>query len=542
MRKWLPVQPRRLPKIEEFKFVESVINRGMNSMVDPADIEPSALQLAKNATVRFDRTSRRSGSVIFGESLDYVDPVLRVATLKQVDGFAHTVRLHPTTLFKLDPNTEDWSEILPDEAVLEGTRADRFQTAFVDDHFIFTNNGANPIQQVDLDLEVYKPLGNAENLRYITGFSNRVVGAAWRGENEVYIAWSGDRNVEEWDPLEDESAGFTELVDSPSDLSDFIKGIESFTNTMVIVRERSVWMATRQPIQQFPFYFQSVVPGIGCDAPFSITNIGQGLAWVDRRTGAVYMFTLNGELQSIGQDIERELMNNIEDPELIFGVYDPVPQEYSVCIPKVGTKYVDAWTYNIRNQAWTYNIYYDLTTVDAVDVGGGALVTIDGLGETPIDELQGTIDELSPPAEQLATVRVYGRGDGSLAIEDINSAFDAPHIDFPTGIPYETELISKAFDIPEDDIYITEVRIEYLATQGGTFFLDYSYDGGATDDWEHVHTERIRIIGKPTLLRFKKVVRSRRFSFRLRSNDGLFTVLKYEVFISQAGKSTGLGG
>lgn len=538
---WTPPLTKRLSQIEESKFVEAQVNKGMVTMIDPADIPPGALQLAKNVYIRFDSTARRPGTTTYGPAKPDAGAVLRMATLKSNSGFAHTIRMTPGSVYELDSGA--WVEITDANAVgeeLAGTISDRFQTAVVLGDLVFSNFGVNEIQKIDFTANTFAKLGNAPKYRFITGFSNRVVGAAIRDDNEVQVGWSGNSNIEVWDSLTDETAGNTPLVDSPADLSDFITGLFGYTNIMVVLRERSVWVATKQPIPTQPFYFQSVIPGTGCDSPHSIANIGQGLAWLDRRSGAVYIFTPDGQFESIGQPIERTLLDNVEDPNLVFASYNPRPQEYTIFIPQVGSKYVNAWTYNLRGKTWARNVFYDLRSADDVDVGGSDFISIDALGDVPIDELTGTIDELSPPGEQLTTVRLYGYGDGTLAEEDINKDQDAPHDDFPNGVTYESDIISKVFTIPEDDIYITEVRIEYVATRGGQFTLEYSLDGGATvESWKLARTLTITQLEKPSLLRYKRVLRTRKYAWRLRSTRGLFSIINFEVYVSKAGRSTG---
>src|SRR4051812_27976833 len=87
--------PADLPS---FKFAEAQVNKGMITMIDPADIPPGALQLAKNATIRFDRTSRRPGSILLTPVQPDGNPVMRMAAIKQKDGTAYTLRFTPTAI------------------------------------------------------------------------------------------------------------------------------------------------------------------------------------------------------------------------------------------------------------------------------------------------------------------------------------------------------------------------------------------------------------------------------------------------------------
>jgi hypothetical protein len=523
---------RSPPDLQSFKFAEAVINKGMITMIDPADIDTGAMQLIKNATVRFDRTSRRPGSVLLLPAAPNGEPVLKLASIKTKDNTSYTYRFSPTEVYSR--GSVAWTLLT---GVLAGGPRDHIQTAVVQDQLIFTNNGADPIQVIDPLLASFGPLGNAPAYRYVTGFYNRALGANSANQNEVEVGWSGDGNIVEWDPSVDETAGSSPILESPADLSDFITGLFSWTNIGVLLRERSLWTIQKQAIPQNPFFFSTAVPGIGCDSPYSAQIIGTSIGWLDRRTGTVYAWTPGQMPEPIGRPIEKSILANVDDPQAIFSSYDPIQNEYSICIPQAGSKYVNVWTFNLRNKTWAQNEYYALTVIDDLDLSTAGL-TIDQLGDVPIDQLTGTIDSLSPSATVIST-RVYGRDDGTLAQAEINTDMDAPHPDFPAGIPYDTILTSKAFEIPEDDIYIAEIRIEYESQRGGSFDLEYSKNGGATtNSWKLAKTVTPTVLGEPRLLVMRRMIKCRKFAWRLTTKAGLFDVLSYEVHCYPSGKST----
>lgn len=519
-----------LPEIQSQKWVEATLNAGMMTNIDPADIPPSALQLAKNARVRGDKTSRRPGSILLTPAAPDANPVLKYAFLKKEDGTGYTVRFTPSGLHYI--NMGAWA---PLAGALAGSEADRFNTAVVLNELVFTNNGVDPIQKVDFGALSFGNLGNAPAYRYLCGFFNRVVGANLRNNNEVQIGWSGDANIDEWDPLIDESAGSGPLIDSPADLSDFITGLHAWTNSMVVLREKSVWIATKQPIPQNPFNFHAVIPGTGCDSPYSAIKGGEALIWFDKRTRAVYAYMPGGGFEMLSGNVENEIARNVDDVELVFAGYDPREHEYTVYVPMVASSYVAGWTYNRRYKTWTYNEYYDLTGVDDVELGSGGIIA-DDLGGLA-DDLEGQADDLSPSQITIAN-HTYGRGDGTGAVLEPTTSFDAPHTDFPVGIPYTTELVSKVFTIPENDIYIAEIRIDIKATVGGSFRIEFSRTGGeGLDPWILAKVVDPNILNVSRLIKYKKLIRCRKFAWRLVAEQGLFDVLSYEVHVYQAGKS-----
>lgn len=529
-----PVGFGRIPDMQMAKFAEGRVNGGMITTIDPADIPSGALQDAKNALVRFDKTARRPGSVILTPTKPNSNTIMKLSSIKRQDGVAYTFRFTPTTVHSRQ--TSSWTAFPFTTTALIGTADDRFETAIVLDEFVFSNNGANVVQQIDFLNGKYKALGNAPAYRYICGFYNRVVGAALRDENEVRIGWSGDGDITEWDPAVNETSGFSSLVDSPADLSDWITNIFAFTNVLVVLREKSVWVGTKQPIPTQPFYFVNSVPGYGCDCSYSAAIVGEGLAWLDRRSRTVYAFAPGGQLEPIGRPIENRIVDNIDDPKTVFGSFDPFSNEYTIYIPAVGGV-VNAWTFSFRSKTWTRHEYKHITSADVVDLAEGG-VTIDQLGDVPIDDLPGTIDSLSP-SSNIVPIKTFGRDDGEIAVEDINANTDAPYSpDFPSGIPYETLVVSKCFTVPEVDMYIAEIVLEYQAVLGGTFTIEYSRNGGATDDsWHTAKTVTPTILGEPRLLKLRKTIRTRRFAWRVITNAGRFEILAYEVHVYPSGKS-----
>lgn len=515
------------------QFAAAVLNKGMNTQSDPSDIDNGALQVARNVYIRFDKTSRRFGTSLITPLKPDSNPVLKLVFLKKNNGTAYTVRMTPTTLHKYTDVA--WIPIVGD---LDGTVNDRFRVAVINNEMVFTNNGANKIQKIDFGAMTFGDLGNSELYRYVTGFYNRVVAAAIRGVDEVYIGWSADGVLDQFDPLVDNTAGGGPLTDSASDLSDFIKGIFGFTNVMVVVREKSVVLANKQPVPTAPFYFYTAVPDTGCDCPHSITPVrGGGLAWVDRRTNSVYTYFPGQQPIPIAQNVEKDIFANIADTDLVFGGFDPVALEYCIGIPQVGTKMIKEWRINLRNQAWAYNERYDLTTIDEGEFFFGGGLTIDQLPGL-IDNLTGTIDQLSGASTAVGIYRSYGHGDGTIAKEDPTQTKDAPHADYPTGVEYTTEIVSKAFEQPDVNTLYSQIKIEYKALVGGTFQLQYSKNGGATtDSWRVAKSITMTDLGAPRLLNYIKCIRARKLAWRLIATEGMFDILKYEINVYPGGRA-----
>ena len=524
----------RLQSSRKQTLAESRINGGMVTTIDPADLPPNVLQMARNVNVRFDKIMRRPGSRLFMPDPPNVSPVLKLAAFKKKNGNIYTLRMTPNGIH--EHTNAEW---LPYAGTLNGSTFDRFQTAIVLDEFVFSNNGADYIQRIDPEAKTFSRLGNAPQYRYITGFYNRVVGAARINDNEVEVGWSADGHSDIWSSDDDETAGSSPILESPADLADWITGIFAFTNVMVLLRERSVWLVTKQPIPTNPFNFYTAVPGIGCDSPHSAAIVSGGIAWLDRRTGTVYAYSPGAAPEPIGRPIENRILQNVEDPHHIFSTYAPVQNEYAVCIPQVGTDRVAVWTYSFRYKTWVFHEQLGIVSANDADLSEGAL-TIDQLGDTPIDELVGTIDSLGP-ADDTLTVRAYGRDNGDIAIEDEREIVDAGYTLFQKatgGATFDSEYISKVFTLTELDEYISEVRVEYSAMSSDPIKLYVSFNGGATSDsWRLVKEATAEALGEPQLLIHRKFYRCRKFAFKVVTTAAEFAMLSFEVHYYPSGRS-----
>jgi len=548
-----PILSRIPPLPGKSKFIEARVNQGMITMLDPADIPPGALQLCRNARCRFDRTTRRPGTKLLTPTKPNSNRVLGTFFFKKNDGSTFFFRFTPTTIHFRDGVS--WTPITAGVgATLTGGATDRFQAVVAFDRFIYTN-GVDILHYVDVTDNKFKKLGNAPSYKYITAFFNRVVGANRTGllADATQVGWSAEGGItgvglDEWDPLVDETAGSSPLVDSPSDRADYISGLFGFTNVMIVLREQSVWLATKQPIPTNPFFFYTAFPGLGSNCPESAVITLNGITWVDQRSGSVWFYEPGGKPEPIGRSIERDLMRGLDDPSQVFASYAPIEQEYTVCIPQVSGAFVTAWTFNFRTNAWARDEYEAISSIDDVDLSE-SIITIDDLGDIPIDQLNpapgGTIDDLSP-ASPIIPVRTFGRTDGEIIIENpnpdpLNNETDTDPV-FPsdplsTGV-YTTELISKSYTMPTDDIYIAEIRIELVPRRAGDLTLTYSKDGGETFS----AASKTRVIAsaeldKPRVFKWVKQIKARRFAWRLVTQAGQCDIIGYEVHVYKSGES-----
>jgi hypothetical protein len=518
--------------VQDVSFAESRVNGGMITSVDAADIPTSALTVAKNVRVRYDKTFRRAGHTRFTPNAPNLIRVLKVATLKDNHSNAYTFRMTPSSIHRLDGGA--WTNLTPGAGgILGGGVNDRYRTVVINNRFVFSNNGAGVIQEIDPIAGTYKALGNAPRYKFITGFHDRVVGANRTSDgiidsNGVEIGWSATgSNIGQWDAGVNIEAGSSPLIISPSDFADYITGVFGLTQYIAILRERSVWLGTKQPIAANPFNFYSAVPEIGCDCPYSASPVSEGLAWFDTRTSMVWMFSPGSQPEAIGDSVYNEIIRNIDDPNSVFATYNPAELEYTVCVPSVGG-IVKMWTYNLRTKTWVYDELPYITSLDMVDISSG-YTSIDNLTGT-IDSYAITIDQLSPAATIRAT-RMIGDVNGKLMQEDVTVSTD-------DGSAFESEIVSKNFEMPDTNMAVSEVRIDYSAFAAGSVALYVARDGENFPATPVKTFDITDISGSTAILRWKTNKRCRQFRFKLVTQDAGIRILKYGVRVFQVGTPT----
>jgi hypothetical protein len=583
------LQPQDIPMQ---KFAEGRLNQGMNTIIDPADIPTGSLRLALNAITRYDKEQRRPGNVQFAVDGTIVptpiaplignppSPIstsilaLRTFALQDTSTFtllftaAYVYQLIGGVWTPMKFNNIPLANPPPPTAVfpfvpLLGADTDRFSTALIFNTFVFANNGVNPVSSIDLVNNRYAVLAapqivkTSTNFRYITGFDNRLVGAAIAGENEVYIGWGGNGPVDtvsqpglslgwtQFDDSIDISAGNSPLEDSPSDLSDPITGLFGFTNVMLVLREKSIWMATKQPIATDPFSFFCFVPNVGCNCPRSAQIIDDGIAFLDQRKNTVYYFVPGASIQPIGRPIENSIFQGLNDLNDIFSSYDPTSGDYTICIPQAGSSTVRTYTYNFKSQAWTTSEYNNITCAEDLNLNSGQLEIGELVGQ--IGDLQGTIGELTRVTDAFYT-RAYGKGDGTVVVDDpLANADDMTTNSSNDGNSFTTTFVSKDFKNDVIDSYFAKISIEFIETLGGSGTLYYNKHTGADDltspNWKVAKKFTTTTLNEPDLITWVNQIKSRRLAWRLDITAGSFAILGYEIHWYPSGlqKPAGLG-
>lgn len=514
----LPVQQTESPGIAP--LAEARITGGMNSRIDAADIPANVASLLKNARTSSDNTQRAPGFVELAGTKPDSLPVLMYTQYTRFDESIVYLRFSRSRVDKYTSGT--YTQVT---GTLSGTDKDGIRwitTADATrDYFIFTNNGANAIQVLNPAVTSFATLGNAGRYRYACSFFNRIVAANKvdpSTPNPVLIAWSGDFNFTEWNPLTDISAGSTPLTEAQSDYADPITGLFAFASVMLILRERSLWTATKRPVASSPFAFQAAFPSVGCDTPSSASQMRNGIVWYDFRSNQVYAYQVGQIPQPIGTPIKDEILGAITDKDLVWGSYDAVKNTYILTIPSTTTTVSKIFFYNFDTDSWHYDEVVGAYGYYPVDGGSTRLV---------YDQLTGTYDQLaaagtynnigavaeSPPKNFIGTVS------GSL-LEEL------PSSDSMSG---EFKWESKVFRLPMGDQSISKLMLLFEPTRTGSLTLEYRRNGGA---WKEYKTVSFNPVDGRTRIYCKKHIRANEFQWRIRSASGNFKLLEYKIEMS----------
>ena len=525
----LPRQQMEAPV--EQPLVEARITGGMNSYIDPADIPNPQAQILENARTSADYTKRGPGLTLLDGTDPDTKPVLMYTQWNRFDGTVVTLRFSEDRVDRRSGST--WTQVT---GTLNGTDEDgiRFvQTADAsNDYFIFTNNGADKIQTINSAATSFSALSSSTTIntkyRYICAFFNRIVGAnrvasaasPVSAANPVLIGWSGDFNFTEWNPANDLSAGSTPLVEAQSDYADPITGLFGFASVMLILRERSLWIATKRPVASNPFAFQAAFPYAGCDTPSSAVQTRNGIVWYDYRTNQIYAYDVGASPRPIGDPIKNTVFDAITDRNLVWGSFDPVENTYYLTIPSTNTTNARIFLFNFNTGSWSY---------DDRELAYGVYPLDGGPGRLNYDQITGTYNQLTAAnatyndigiTAETPPINYIGYKDGKLRYE---TALDAGSAQF--------SWTSKVFRLPSGDMMISRLMLLFEPIRTGSMTIQYRRNGGA---WTTYRTINFTAVDGRTRQYFTKLVRANEYQWRILSSTGDFKLLEYKIDISMS--------
>ncbi len=493
-------------------IAEARINRGMNSYIDAADLENGMLSLAVNASVYADKTFRTPGSAAITPTKPNALAILTYVGWKRFDTSTEYLRFTKNTLHKKGAGS--WTALTG--TALTGTDTDRIRWMTISDAtrdwFIYTNNGVDEIQTTNTALTTFSDLGAVvPKAKFITGFFNRVVAANIMGAspNPILLKWSGDLNFTEWNPSTDVSAGSTPLVEAQADYSDAITGLFGFASVMLILRERSLWTATKRPVASNPFLFTAAFPSVGCDTPNSATQTRNGICWYDRRANQVYSYEVGSAPQPVGDPVRELISQSYTNKDLVHASFDVENNTYVLTIPSSISSTTRIFKLNLTNLAWTYDEKMSVYATTFLDAGVEGIL---------IDNLAGTINGLAGVINSLVGSNVpsgifYGMTDGD--IYQASTALDGGTL----------RLESKVFRGSSDTI-ISRLMLLLMPKRAGTVSVYYRRNGG---DWNLYKNVTLGAAGSRQRIYCVKTLLCNDYQWAVSCSSGDFSILEYKI-------------
>lgn len=366
---------------EGFVEVHRVVD-GMYTTI-PRDQRPAgSLLVGQNLRMEDDADwiGRREGSTTLGTAPDS-NTVLLVLFVLNENGDLRILRVTPSTMH-ITHGDGTWYSITNPMSGYTNPIASTFFLGKV-----YLVNGVDKVVEVDLEARTADTLDDSPTgLTQLENYAERLVGS-----KESTLYWSANADVEDWSS---EDAGFEPLIQVAGDIANTITGIHSFGTELAILRQNSVWHASRQPFAIAPFRFRQVIAGLGCDLPYSSVRIPGGVMYTDAATGSVYLYSPGSRPQKVSQQIHSDILHDISEATWVRGTYIPHHGAYVLGEPaESGNEWITKlWKYYLNKQAWVYDEIPDASTLSILYTE--SVTTIDDLAGT-IDALSGSIDSLS---------------------------------------------------------------------------------------------------------------------------------------------------
>ena len=241
----------------------------------------------------------------------------------------------------------------------------------------------------------------------------------------MFIAWSDQENVEEWEPLQTNTAGSFRL----SAGSAIIGAIRARQETLIWT-DTSLYSMTFVG-QPFTFSINLVNEGIGLIGPKSMVNTPRGVFWMDKK--GFYVYT--GQVQELPCSVDAFIFSDLNQSQVyqVFGfvnkAFDEVGWFYCSGTNTVPDKYV---AYNYVENVWmigelsrtcwidegifsdpkatssTDDVGYLYNHESGVDADGSAMTNV-FIESSDFDLGEG--DEYQFISEMIPDIRFIGNGD-----------------------------------------------------------------------------------------------------------------------------------
>lgn len=414
----------------------------------------------------------RPGSTYIAQPAPNSQPILKLVTFENESGAIFLVRLCDTSVH-VDEGTGTFTTYTHPFS----STGQLFSSAqFIDQLYIA--NGVQRVMNVDFGGNVVTEIAGAPRARYLATFAERVIAANVTGA-PYGIYWPVNADPTDWAGV---GSGEENLVQGASSLGDDITGLWPLGDVLVILRQRSVWIAERRPSADNPFVFRKIIDRVGCDAPFGSCLIDNAIVFCNVAQEAVYMFSLGEGLKLINGDVKDGFFSGIQDLSYLELEWDVQEKELLVKVPNVsGSRYsTKMWVWNALSGAWSYDAMPAFVTLASAGSGtNSSNMRIDDLIGN-IDGLLGSIDSLGNISgeSQLFESMYFGMPDGNIISYDYGAVSDA-------GVPITATAISQDMGKRATRRTVQDLGWEVRVTDAASVSLSQSRDA---ETWKNVKT------------------------------------------------------
>lgn len=416
----VPVEERKpgfsFEDLPERTFSQEDMTSGMLTSI-PREKRPlgSGLEVF-NGRVRDDWVGKRPGHKIYIPKPDS-DEVIHLSMVEPDQDEVHLVRVTRNNIHVTRTSSAWTASSGP--AIGAAPSVDSVQ--FIDRLILATRS--RRLIALDAANKTHTEIADSPFALYVANFGDRVVAAGIAGFG-IQLAWSANADHTDWTS---ESAGLENLIQGEGGAGDDITRLFGYETVLIILRQRTIWHATRQPFATAPFRFTPVIHDQGCDLPFSAVKLPDGVIFADRRTNGVFFYRPNTQPIRISVGVEDDLMADIALTERVRAAYDPAESEYHLDLHFPGTLTpVITWVYSRIKENWTRD--------EGATKKTSAIASLFDV-ETPtmIDDVPSFINDVPDTIDSfqigpLETFIFRGRETGEVLIQtfDANQDFDEP--------------------------------------------------------------------------------------------------------------------
>lgn len=516
---------RQQPGYEFEALPDGVVNvddptLGMVTSLPADKLPPGSWSLLKNARTRDDWVGRREGTAAIGAKPDS-EPITKLITLVDESGSIKMLRITPTSVYvssgegTFDPVTHDLTG-----QVIRPHHARMFD-------WLFFAYAEEPVRVMNFQASSLMMIDEAPRAKAITNFGDRIVVGNLRlpvgGVRPNSIAWSANSDPYDWTS---ESSGMEDLVQGQGGYGDPIVALFGMGHEMIILRQRSIWHASRQAFATAPFRFFPVIANMGCDLPDTAVEAEGMIIWADQRTKGVYAYQSGSRPQKISLPINKELFLDLQNLIWAQAIYDPFEKEYHLGLSTSTTDpwITKVWVYSVEKGAWQYDDGPMISSM-AITSMPENVTTIDELVGT-IDGLTGTIDELSDSGA-LKPALYKGTATGELLQQhfDHDTDWDATAFEF--------EAISQNLGNPHRRRTFKDLLVKIVALVDGVVILDQSKNG---TDWRNPKTNSVLAsVIEHGIRLVRKLTAGTKLYWRIRCPQGQIRIRGYWVRLLEKG-------